>query len=535
MSIDLSSCDDDRLSLTEWLRDDRVIDFRKEMEKRITQFLFSQDSSSFQFQQIMIQLARMGSHFENQFLLERDIAQLNSPFEIVLCKNQVLKWANKVGHFFDDHKAEIAVGLAICAAGVTLGIVTGYALSFKVGGVVVAGANSIFQKEEKPNPRIPKNLPPLSARNIEIASKACLPKLELPPSTNELIVTKDGVWVQGQFFPTQETMNFPQANLEAIYGKEYISELYRRFDLPDPYAKSSTQEIPLQDSFAKENPSFVQHIEESLREVRSPHYQGEVFDPNYWSTLQDVKKMFPQEDTLSSDRPNPPFVEVPRLGKPEQKTVHFHCGIANNFSSVVEGGLQLGKSLNQQFAIQPHLLHSNNLVEGLIFVGAEKGLAVAGISTGVILQHSQIQKSIDYEVENLSRIAQDIIKQNNPKLKQVHVTFSNGGYVFKEALKQLPPEYRNTIIVVTAGTTSIIDDDLACKVYNIIGSEDWPSKLCNGGEAGIEAAKERATVRLIPQNETQAGIGGHYCTQPDYQDEVSEFIEGKIVGKYEIY
>jgi hypothetical protein len=129
----------------------------------------------------------------------------------------------------------------------------------------------------------------------------------------------------------------------------------------------------------------------------------------------------------------------------------------------------------------------------------------------------------------------ELLQKNNPNLKQVHVTFSNGGHVFKEALKRLPAEYQNTIIVIPVGTTAIIDDNLACKVYNVIGDKDWPSRVCNGGESGIESAKERATVEIIEQNETDGVLGGHYFKQPEYQDKISRIINEKIANKYEIY
>lgn len=153
----------------------------------------------------------------------------------------------------------------------------------------------------------------------------------------------------------------------------------------------------------------------------------------------------------------------------------------------------------------------------------------------VALDNSNIQKSIDYEVENLSKIAQNIIDQGNPNLKQVHVTFSNGGYVFNEALKQLPPEYRGTIIVITTGSTAIIDRDLAHKVYNIIGDKDIGSKICLGGLSGIKKAQEYGRVVLIEQNETQAWIGGHYFMQPDYQKAILDYLRTKILKNYEIH
>lgn len=254
---------------------------------------------------------------------------------------------------------------------------------------------------------------------------------------------------------------------------------------------------------------------------------------------------------LASCKPAGPFCEIPFLGYVDQSTVHFHCGIGNSFASVVEGGLCLNKTLDRRFAVQPHLIHSNNVAKGLLFVLFEntkeqlQQLKAAGVSVNsstiaglpeLTLECSQIQESIAYEVENLAKIAQNIIATGKSNLKQVHVTFSNGGYVFREALKQLAPEYRGTIIVIPAGTTAIIENNLAHKVYNVIGDKDWPSISCNGGMDKIEAAKQSgATIEIIPQTEEQPRIGGHYFMQPNYQDAISEFIEDEITADYEIY
>jgi hypothetical protein len=216
----------------------------------------------------------------------------------------------------------------------------------------------------------------------------------------------------------------------------------------------------------------------------------------------------------------PPFQVIPLIGNQSQSTINYHCGIGNSVKEIIEGGTCLFRTLDKEFAVQPHLLHSPSVGKGLGFVALEqieKNQAKVrelqqGFTFGendtlrwpkIVLDNSNIQKSIDFTVENLSKIAQNILEQNNPNLKQLHVTFSNGGYIFNEALKHLPPEYRETIIVVTTGTTAIIDRDLAHKVINIIGDKDKGSQISNGGLKGIEKAKERTFVEIIPQVETK--------------------------------
>lgn len=245
----------------------------------------------------------------------------------------------------------------------------------------------------------------------------------------------------------------------------------------------------------------------------------------------------------------PPFQPIPLIGKQTQSTINYHCGIGNSIEEIIEGGTCLYEALGEEFAVQPHLLHSPSVLKGLGFVALEQGNNAKAKEvlqqinrspevpnfSGFILESSNIQKAINYQVENLSKTAQNIIDQDNPNLKQLHVTFSNGGYIFNEALKQLPPEYRKTIIVVTTGSTAIINRDLAHKAYNIIGDKDKGSQICNGGLKGIEKNKEKADVDVIPQTETLKWIGGHYFMQPDYQTKISEFLNDKVVNEYEIY
>lgn len=260
-----------------------------------------------------------------------------------------------------------------------------------------------------------------------------------------------------------------------------------------------------------------------------------------------------QADHFSDGFQSPsPYPKIELIGNTDQSTIHYHCGIGNSVSDIIEGGACLYKTLDKEVAVQPHLIHSSSVGSGLGFVALEQieknQAEVRELQQGfilgendtlrfpkVIVDYSSIRKSIDYEVENLSKIAQNIIEQDNPNLKQVHVTFSNGGYIFNEALKKLPPRYRETIIVVTTGTTAIIDRDLAHKVYNIIGDKDKGSQLCNGGLNRVKTAQEDGKVNLIPQTTAQEWIGGHYFMQPDYQEAISDYLIDEVINKYEIY
>jgi hypothetical protein len=59
--------------------------------------------------------------------------------------------------------------------------------------------------------------------------------------------------------------------------------------------------------------------------------------------------------------------------------------------------------------------------------------------------------------------------------------------------------------------------------------------MCNGGLKGVEEAKNKATVVIIPQTETDGIAGGHYFVQPEYQNELKKIISNNIEKFYEIY
>lgn len=200
-------------TLSEWLESEKAGCVQRHLEEKILKMLFSQDFSSNAFQNMITQLAWLGTRAEQKPFLERDIIALNNPIEP--CGWWKDRWkdvcevSQKVGDFIADHAVEIAAGAALCATGAGLAYVTGYALSVSVGGVVVAGAGSVFLSEEKANPHIPPiPLPdPRACSKEELAALLhplphSLPKIELPSSAHELLITAEGIWANGQFFST---------------------------------------------------------------------------------------------------------------------------------------------------------------------------------------------------------------------------------------------------------------------------------------------------------------------------------------------
>jgi tetratricopeptide (TPR) repeat protein len=200
-------------SLSEWLKSDEAGDLQRQLEGKILGLLFGQDPSSPAFQNLAIQLARIGSRPEERAWLEREITELDNLEDCSIrpcgLGNEIGTASKKVGSFIAEHKFEILVGIGLCATGVGLAYLTGYTLSVSVGGVVVAGTGSVFNWNQRECPKIPMvpNFDPQSLSKNELAAiqetiPFSLPNLQLPSHANELLVTADGVWVNGQLFHT---------------------------------------------------------------------------------------------------------------------------------------------------------------------------------------------------------------------------------------------------------------------------------------------------------------------------------------------
>lgn len=237
MAVDSIGVDlENVLSLGEWLQSEEVSKAQRHLEERIMNMLFNHDPESIAFQKMVTQLAWIGSRPEAKSLLEREIIALNlsEDFSIDKCGfwKEVGKVSRKVGNFVSDHVVEIIAGAAICSTGFGIAYAAGYTLSASVGGVVVAGAGSIFQSKEKPNPHIPSvPLPnPKACSQTELAAiqqslPIMLPKIDLPSSVNEVLITIDGVWANGQFFSTDAIMK--HSMFSSVFQKNTPDESLR--------------------------------------------------------------------------------------------------------------------------------------------------------------------------------------------------------------------------------------------------------------------------------------------------------------------
>ena len=195
-----------------WVQSEEAGLLQRDLEERILKALFSFDPESDVFQRIVAQFAWMGAFEKQKVLLRHDISHhldiknLDVYSGMFVTQCGFGKCRRKIGRFIAAHKFEILAGAALCATGVGIAVASGYTLTVSVGGIVVAGANSIFSKDEAKE-KIPYNPPPILSKSDQEAlnqfSNLHPAQEELPKSLDELFVTTTGIWVNGQFYPNE--------------------------------------------------------------------------------------------------------------------------------------------------------------------------------------------------------------------------------------------------------------------------------------------------------------------------------------------
>lgn len=524
---------------------------QEEMEKRFFDWLSNLDPSSDLYQTMMMQLAYLGGDPELKAYFEQENG-FKQTGGIWHC---IKKGYRKTEEFCNDHPY-IAAGIAIAVAATVVTAVVIYTGSTAATAAVAGVAGAVLGDSSDDKPTL-HSIPEIATSFTET------PPTEPTKTPGERIFHEDGIEMDGIFTTYQEIMKQGKEKefLDSLKEKPLIENTlassfsdFSQKDASDGYALPDPPATPFLDQYE----AFLDNLKLELRKEQEVSWQQTLAHQREQQIITSGRRpesgdkyshLATYGNFTSGYKAPPPFSEIPLIGKEGLGTIHYHCGINNTSFEVKEAGYCLKATLEENYAIQPHLIHKDSMSHGLTMVGL-KSLSKKSTdlihalcpatkaiekTSQMILEYTKIQNSINYEVEFLSDVAQQILDKGDNKLKQVHATFSNGGYVFKKALEKLEPEYRDTIIVITCGTTEIIEDGLAHKVYNVIGDKDWPSKICNGGMNTIEKAGDRAEIDIIEQNKTLPGIGGHYIMQPEYQNAIKQFIKDSVKPNYEIY
>ena len=415
----------------------------------------------------------------NRLLLLRDIELLsggtdkgNVHFQCCKKRNWVGNLAHKVAKFVKKHKVAIIVGIVVVAAIVTIAIVAGGTAATVAGTVAGAGGTAAGGGEDEDDKIKGTTTPP---------PKDPEPAEGDPPATGD---EKPDGEDPGATPPPKDPD--PIDDDPSIPADEKPDDQDPGATPPpkDPDPIDDDPSIPADEKPDDQDPGATPPPEDP-----DPIDDGPFIAEPQIPTEPDITKPIPGDTTesvlinpffeLNSSLETPtwamPERELPRIGSENKGVIYMHCGINNDADSITAGGTTLYGALDESFAIQPDLTHNDGLLHGAAMVLLEKigqpSLINAVVQGPVLmameqafLNNSSVQEAILHRAEELTIKAELIVRSGNPNLKQVHVAFSNGGYVLNEALKLLTPEYRQTVIAVTAGTTKIIDNDSACKV-----------------------------------------------------------------------
>lgn len=405
------------LDLADWLKSEKAGELQKHLEKRILKLLFN--TTDFHLLQ---QLAWIGTDPKDKPLLEREIAELNNCPAILPCGLGKKVWRStcKVSRFVANHKLEILGGAALCATGIGLAFATGYTLSATACGVVVAGAGSIFKSEKKPN--YPPQVTPPSSK-IEIASS--LPKLELPASSTELLVTSEGIWTNGEFFSNHELMQH-----------SIIADSLAKYAQPFSPNHELMQHPILADSLAKHTqPS------EPSPPIAYTRPAGPVYPEN-------------SEGVISR-----------RFTIHGREHPHLHIAWINGINNSFEESRKSGTYIQ-------------SLTGGCMIAGIYNCThgAVIDLLESAFLNHMGYSPI----TAKLLRTEWEAFHKANahlPNAKLLQVCHSQGTIDVKNALQACPPEIRDRVMVVAIAPAAVVPKRLCFKSFNYASAKDFVHKL----------------------------------------------------------
>lgn len=285
------------LNIEAWLESEEVAWLQRDLEERILKALFSLDPESDVFQQVVAQLAWMGASEEQKVLLRHDIVQLDTFSEGVVSQCGLRKSCRKIGRFIATHKFQVLAGVALCATGIGLAYATGYGLSLSVGGIVLAGKDSVFSKDQKQtNEHNPRNLPPLSKSETEAILElrnSSIPKLDVPNLPDQLLVTKTGIWANGQFYSNDSLWK-----QSYLYGSSVQKDTFKSFSFQTPEEKALignyyNQAIQDLGKAIERNPKDpIPYLERGIAHFGLGEYEQSLQDYKQFTALSPVAESF---------------------------------------------------------------------------------------------------------------------------------------------------------------------------------------------------------------------------------------------------
>lgn len=345
-----------------------------------------------------------------------------------------------------------------------------------MSGVVVAGAGSVFSREDNQVPLIPICAPPASKQEIALFNQSCfasLPRLELPSSANELLVTADGIWANGQFYSHRDLMEQSTFSKEltevALANSEFLSS--------QPYYGAIP---PLRVGI--EQPLFPQPLDMPMNN-----------EPMIWN------------------QPGQSMSFVVN-GKDCHGMVSWINGIRNTLQDSQDSAKYIQK-LSGGFTVCG-VYNCTHFPLDLLEAGV---LNYAGYSpnTALLLQN---------DWKKFHELNKDY-----PNAKLLQVCHSQGAIHVRNALEGLPPEIQDRIIVVAIAPAAVVPKKLCFASYNYVSENDFVYKLeptpdaLRLEESMIPNYVKRTHEELIilPPHLGVSGMD-HEFQSPTYRDELEK-------------
>lgn len=523
------------LSLEGWLGSSEAQDLQRTLEEKILRFLFSTTPDDHQYQQMVQQLAWIGSKAKP--LIAREIVELNTGSDSLVLHcglgKQLRKSTSKICRFIAEHKTAILVGAGLCATGIGLAAVLGYSLTMCAGGIAVAGAGCIFDSKDKqtPNPKIPNIPSPSSSVEVAIGQQpfsSLLPKLDLPSIPNELLVNTEGIWANGQYYPTSDLMKGSLVTEELSKypstSPNYLCDSSKLFENQNPFLPSPqnylgdvaklSEDPPLHSNIVSSK-TDGEGKNDSLASLPNP-WRGDFSSPSDLApnSLDPITGKPKYNDSRSR--------KFTILGK-ESSGLHIGWinGVNNSFEDSKDNGTYLQK-LTGGYTVCGVYNCSHTIVWDVLEAGV---LNYPGYSPNAARLLQNNWKA--FHEANLDR----------PNAKFLQVCHSQGAIHVRNALERSPQEIRDRLMVVAAAPAAVVPKRLCFKSFNYASEKDFiyklepaPSQTVPYRLDGVivpavgEAIDDRGELIILEAHSEAQGID-HEFQSLTYQDALIKLLE----------
>lgn len=372
----------------------------------------------------------------------------------------------------------------------------------------------------------PAVLPPLPVPTV--VTPPVLAPLTIPFSFSPLPFFQTLPIPQPPATPIAPVNFYPQSNLENVFGKDYVSELYRQFKLPDPFSDPNSSQPPR-----------ITHnllILNALKDVGNGLMATQVFPPELvtaiakdaspaetallLSGLETIGKGILGQEILSfGDDPEPLHINFADKSAARDAFVRF---VENKLTTAKGDALKIAEPscfLDSEGRADPHLgigmingmcNKQDKVIENRDYLnGFIPGMSIDCVwnkTHGIVFDMAEIlflnyaggsphtsdllmAKWTEFHLNNL----------NDPDVKYLQFCHSQGTIHVYNTLQAAPQEIRNRIIVVGIAPAAVVTDDMCFRSFYYASKKDFVylGELLRADIQGSERSDyERAMMKI---------------------------------------